>query len=117
VQSAVNQVVSKRFVKKQQMRWTASRRPFAAANPGPSVERGLARHVVPVVPRHTFNARAEGGLAPVFFHSHPDPTSYAKKFSGKYTHRLIQGGVGHNLPQEAPQAFAQAVVDVASHAR
>ena len=40
------------------------------------------------------------------------PSSYAKKFSGKYAHRLIKGGIGHNLPQEAPQAFAQAVVDV-----
>ena len=44
---------------------------------------------------------------------HPDPSVYAKKFSGKYEHRLIKDGVGHNLPQEAPQAFAQAVVDVA----
>jgi hypothetical protein len=41
-----------------------------------------------------------------------DPASYAKKFSGKYEHRLIEGGIGHHLPQEAPQAFAQAVVDV-----
>ena len=43
---------------------------------------------------------------------HPDPSAYAKKFSGKYEHRLITGGIGHNLPQEAPQAFAQAVIDV-----
>ena len=43
---------------------------------------------------------------------HPDPAAYAKKFSGKYEFRLISGGVGHNLPQEAPQAFAQAVIDV-----
>jgi pimeloyl-ACP methyl ester carboxylesterase len=43
---------------------------------------------------------------------HPDATSYARKFSGKYAHRLIEGGIGHNLPQEAPQAFAQAVADV-----
>jgi pimeloyl-ACP methyl ester carboxylesterase len=43
---------------------------------------------------------------------HPEPEAYRKKFSGKYTHRTIKGGVGHNLPQEAPQAFAQAVVDV-----
>jgi len=43
---------------------------------------------------------------------HPDPGSYAKKFSGKYTHRLLNGGIGHNLPQEAPQAFAAAVIDV-----
>jgi pimeloyl-ACP methyl ester carboxylesterase len=43
---------------------------------------------------------------------HPPPAAYAKKFTGKYVHRTITGGVGHNLPQEAPQAFAQAVVDV-----
>jgi pimeloyl-ACP methyl ester carboxylesterase len=43
---------------------------------------------------------------------HPDYTAYAKKFSGKYLHRLIKGGIGHNLPQEAPEAFAQAVIDV-----
>ena len=42
----------------------------------------------------------------------PDPSSYAKKFSGKYSHRTIKGGVGRNLPQEAPQAFTRAVVDV-----
>jgi pimeloyl-ACP methyl ester carboxylesterase len=43
---------------------------------------------------------------------HPDPTSYRDQFSGKYAHRIIGGGIGHNLPQEAPQAFAQAVIDV-----
>jgi len=43
---------------------------------------------------------------------HPEPSAYAKKFSGKYSHRLIKGGIGHNLPQEAPQAFAEAVIDV-----
>ncbi len=43
---------------------------------------------------------------------HPEPLAYAKKFSGKYQHRLVKGGVGHNLPQEAPEAFAQAVIDV-----
>ena len=43
---------------------------------------------------------------------HPDASAYAKKFSGKYEHRTITGGIGHNLPQEAPQAFAEAVVDV-----
>jgi hypothetical protein len=42
----------------------------------------------------------------------PDDSSYAKKFSGKYAHRIINGGIGHNQPQEAPQAFAKAVVDV-----
>jgi len=45
---------------------------------------------------------------------HPAPEAYAKKFSGRYEHRLIKGGIGHNLPQEAPQAFAQAVIDVAA---
>ena len=44
---------------------------------------------------------------------HPEPAAYAKKFSGNYAHRTINGGVGHNLPQEAPQAFAQAIIDVA----
>ena len=43
---------------------------------------------------------------------HPPPAAYASKFSGKYEHRDIKGGIGHNLPQEAPEAFAQAVVDV-----
>lgn len=43
---------------------------------------------------------------------HVDPAAYAKKFSGEYLHRLVKGGIGHNLPQEAPQAFAQVVIDV-----
>ena len=43
---------------------------------------------------------------------HPEPEAYLKKFSGKYAHRLITGGIGHNLPQEAPKEFAQAVIDV-----
>lgn len=43
---------------------------------------------------------------------HPEPASYAGKFSGSYEHRNIGGGIGHNLPQEAPRAFAQAIVDV-----
>lgn len=43
----------------------------------------------------------------------PPPAAYANKFSGKYEHRNITGGIGHNLPQEAPQAFAEAVVDIA----
>jgi hypothetical protein len=44
---------------------------------------------------------------------YPEPSSYAKKFSGKYENCAINGGIGHNLPQEAPRAFAQAIVDVA----
>jgi hypothetical protein len=43
---------------------------------------------------------------------HPDPSSYANKFLGRYTHRVIEGGIWHNLPQEAPQAFTEAVVEV-----
>jgi pimeloyl-ACP methyl ester carboxylesterase len=42
---------------------------------------------------------------------HPEPAAYRAKFTGKYEHRLITGGVGHNLPQEAPLAFAKAVID------
>lgn len=43
---------------------------------------------------------------------HPDPKAYSGKFTGRYEHRTIRGGVGHNLPQEAPQDFAQAIIDV-----
>ena len=69
------------------------------------LEKRLAEAPVITVPTITLEGDANG--AP-----HPEPSSYAKKFSGKYSHRLIKGGIGHNLPQEAPQAFAQAVVDV-----
>ena len=70
------------------------------------LEKRLAAGPVITVPTITLEGDANG--AP-----HPDPSSYAKKFSGKYEHRNIEGGVGHNLPQEAPQAFAEAIVDVA----
>ena len=43
---------------------------------------------------------------------HPEPSTYALKFSGEYSHRTIEGGIGHNLPQEAPSEFAEAVLDV-----
>src|SRR4029079_7654608 len=43
---------------------------------------------------------------------HPDPSAYARKFSGKYEHRDINGGIGHNLAQECPEACAIAVIDV-----
>jgi len=69
------------------------------------LEKRLAEFPVITVPTITLEGDANG--AP-----HPDPQAYAKKFSGKYSHRLITGGIGHNLPQEAPQAFVQAVVDV-----
>ena len=69
-------------------------------------EKRLAEAPVITVPTITLEGDANG--AP-----HPEPSAYAKKFSGKYSHRTITGGIGHNLPQEAPQAFAQAVVDAA----
>lgn len=47
--------------------------------------------------------------------AHPDPAAYRKKFGGKYAHRTINGGIGHNLPQEAPKAFAGAVIEVAGY--
>jgi pimeloyl-ACP methyl ester carboxylesterase len=43
---------------------------------------------------------------------HPDPSAYATKFSGPYSHRTIEGGIGHNLPQEAPDAFSDAVLEL-----
>jgi pimeloyl-ACP methyl ester carboxylesterase len=70
------------------------------------LEKRLAAAPVIAVPSITLEGDANG--AP-----HPDPSSYAKKFSGKYAHRTIKGGIGHNLPQEAPQAFAEAVVEAA----
>jgi len=71
------------------------------------LERRLAESPVITVPTITMEGDANG--AP-----HPEPNTYAKKFSGKYAHRTISGGIGHNLPQEAPQAFADAVVDVSN---
>jgi pimeloyl-ACP methyl ester carboxylesterase len=69
------------------------------------LEKRLAEGPVITVPTITLEGDANG--AP-----HPDPSSYATKFSGRYAHRLIAGGIGHNLPQEAPQAFAEAIVEV-----
>jgi pimeloyl-ACP methyl ester carboxylesterase len=70
-----------------------------------ALEKKLATFPAIAVPTITMEGDANG--AP-----HPEPSAYAKKFSGKYEHRLITGGIGHNLPQEAPQAFTQAVLDV-----
>jgi pimeloyl-ACP methyl ester carboxylesterase len=69
------------------------------------LEKRLAEAPVITVPTITLEGDANG--AP-----HPDGSAYAKKFSGRYAHRILQGGIGHNLPQEAPQAFAQAIVEV-----
>lgn len=70
------------------------------------LEKRLAQFPMITVPTITLEGDANG--AP-----HAEPSSYAQKFTGKYEHRTITGGIGHNLPQEAPQAFAQAIVDVA----
>ncbi|GGH31827.1 alpha/beta hydrolase [Alsobacter metallidurans] len=69
-------------------------------------ERRLASFPAIGVPTITMEGDANG--AP-----HPDPSTYAKRFTGRYEHRIVSGGIGHNLPQEAPRDFAQAVLDVA----
>ena len=69
-----------------------------------ALEQQLARFPAITVPTITMEGDANG--AP-----HPPAEAYAKRFTGKYEHRLVSGGIGHNLPQEDPQAFAQAIVD------
>lgn len=71
-----------------------------------ALEQRLAGLPVIAVPTITMEGDANG--AP-----HPSSTDYERKFSVRYEHRLIAGGTGHNLPQEAPKEFAQAVMDVA----
>jgi pimeloyl-ACP methyl ester carboxylesterase len=72
------------------------------------LEQRLASGPVITVPSITMEGDANG--AP-----HPEPGAYANKFSGKYAHRTITGGIGHNLPQEAPKAFADAIVEADSY--
>ena len=74
-----------------------------------NLDKIIAATPVITVPTITMEGDANG--AP-----HLPPAAYAHKFSGRYEHREVNGGIGHNLPQEAPQAFAQAVVDVAAPA-
>jgi pimeloyl-ACP methyl ester carboxylesterase len=81
-----------------------------AINDDRRLERWLAEGPIITVPTITLEGDANG--AP-----HPEPGAYAKKFTGKYSHRLIPGGIGHNLPQEAPHGFADAVTEVGSYAR
>jgi pimeloyl-ACP methyl ester carboxylesterase len=69
------------------------------------LEKRLAMAPPISVPTITLEGDANGA-------AHPDPAAYAKKFTGKYQHRNISGGIGHNLPQEAPKAFADAIIDV-----
>jgi pimeloyl-ACP methyl ester carboxylesterase len=71
------------------------------------LEKQLAQAPVIRVPTITMEGDANGA-------AHPEPASYAKQFAGRYAHRLISGGIGHNLPQEAPRDFAQAVIDASA---
>ena len=68
------------------------------------LEKRLAEGPVITVPTVTLEGDANG--AP-----HPDPSAYAAKFAGPYLHRTIEGGIGHNLPEEAPKAFADAILE------
>ena len=70
-----------------------------------ALEQRLAQGPVIAVPTLTLEGDANG--AP-----HPDARAYAKQFAGTYVHRVITGGIGHNLPQEAPRAFTEAVLEV-----
>jgi len=70
-----------------------------------ALEKQLAQAPIIRVPAITMEGDANGA-------AHAEPAAYAKQFAGKYAHRLIKGGIGHNLPQEAPRDFAQAVIDV-----
>ena len=70
-----------------------------------ALERKLAQAPAIAVPTITMEGDANGAV-------HNEPSAYAGKFTGKYAHRLIKGGVGHNLPQEAPREFAKAVLDL-----
>jgi pimeloyl-ACP methyl ester carboxylesterase len=77
--------------------------------PGESQYDGLEEQLAtgPVISVPTITLEGDANGAP-----HPDPSTYATKFSGKYVHRTITGGVGHNLPQEAPEQFVEAVMEV-----
>ena len=69
------------------------------------LEQQLAESPVITVPTITLEGDANG--AP-----HPDPSAYAAKFTGRYSHRTLEGGIGHNLPQEAPESFAEAILEL-----
>jgi pimeloyl-ACP methyl ester carboxylesterase len=64
----------------------------------------------PVITMPTISMEGDANGAP-----HPDSSIYAAKFTGKYKHKLIEGGIGHNLPQEAPKEFADAIIEVSSY--
>jgi hypothetical protein len=77
--------------------------------PGESQYDGLEEQLAtgPLISVPTITLEGDANGAP-----HPDPSAYGTKFSGKYVHRTITGGVGHNLPQEGPQPFVEAVTEV-----
>jgi pimeloyl-ACP methyl ester carboxylesterase len=98
-------IESSTFRKSKSDRWRID---LAAGEPKyDDLEKRLAQGSAISVPTITLEGDANG--AP-----HAPPAAYRAKFSGKYEHRDLTGGIGHNLPQEAPQAFAQAVADVDS---
>ena len=72
-----------------------------------ALEQKLA--TAPAIPVPTITMEGDANGAP-----HPEPAAYAKRFTGRYEHRLISGGIGHDLPQEAPEAFTKAIIDVDS---
>ena len=74
------------------------------------IEERLAKSPAITVPAITLEGDANG--AP-----HPPPAAYANKFTGKYINRILSGGIGHNLPQEAPQAFADAIIEIDGYAK
>jgi len=71
------------------------------------IEKKLANSPVIAVPAVTLEGDANG--AP-----HPDPSLYAGKYTGRYIHHTIKGGIGHNLPQEAPKEFVNAIIEASS---
>jgi pimeloyl-ACP methyl ester carboxylesterase len=73
-------------------------------------EKRLAESPVITIPTVTLEGDANG--AP-----HAESNAYANKFSGKYSHKIIKGGIGHNLPQEAPKEFADAIIEVDSYSK
>ena len=74
------------------------------------LEEQLAKGPVITVPTITLEGDANGA-------AHLPPSAYAGKFSGKYANRIIEGGIGHNLPQEAPKAFAEAIIDADAYSK
>ena len=88
--------------------WGAVMRAICRFDPGWPTQRRAAEAPTITMPIITYEGDANE--AP-----HPDADSYAKQFSGRYAHPLIKGGTGHKLPQEAPRAFAQAVIEVGAY--